>query len=241
MPVAGCIRRHDGAVVSSAALPSDVRPVSREAECDPEVRAPSQLTAEDLLCSLGWSRVTHTTTTSHHRISFEIDAASARVTLLSIREFDVARLNALGCSSKQIADELAIAAGTARGALQRSLRKLGLTSSTQLPLVWRSLTRPDTCVWDARRKVLSFESDIESLLAGDFTAAQRHLLLRLLQGVSTAEIAKERGTAARTLANQLAALFKRFGACSRAELMVSLLVLPAPIRAAGSAAPSGDC
>ncbi len=40
----------------------------------------------------------------------------------------------------------------------------------------------------------------------------------LISGKTNAEIAAERGTSARTIANQVAAIFRAYGVCSRAEL-----------------------
>ena len=52
----------------------------------------------------------------------------------------------------------------------------------------------------------------------DLTAAEADVLARLLDGLSNAQIAAERGTSARTVANQVAKLLRIFGVSSRVEL-----------------------
>ena len=50
------------------------------------------------------------------------------------------------------------------------------------------------------------------------SSAERHVARLVLQGRSNAAIARERGTSPRTVANQLAALYRKLGVHSRAEL-----------------------
>ncbi len=50
------------------------------------------------------------------------------------------------------------------------------------------------------------------------SAAEREVARLVLEGRSSREIAKVRGTSARTIANQLAAIFRKLGVSSRAEL-----------------------
>jgi DNA-binding NarL/FixJ family response regulator len=52
----------------------------------------------------------------------------------------------------------------------------------------------------------------------DLPAAQAEVLARILDGLSNAEIAAERGTSPRTVANQVAQLLRHFGVGSRIEL-----------------------
>lgn len=51
----------------------------------------------------------------------------------------------------------------------------------------------------------------------------------LINGKTNAEIAAERGTSARTIANQVAAIFRAYGVCSRAELARCLERASSPI------------
>lgn len=57
-------------------------------------------------------------------------------------------------------------------------------------------------------------ADLSSL-----TAAEREVMGLVADGLSNADIAKRRGTSARTVANQLAAMFKKLGVGSRSELV----------------------
>lgn len=50
------------------------------------------------------------------------------------------------------------------------------------------------------------------------TGAEREVLRAVLEGRTNASIARDRGTAVRTVANQVAALFRKFGASSRLDL-----------------------
>lgn len=64
--------------------------------------------------------------------------------------------------------------------------------------------------------VLSFP--IASRSAPALTRAERDVARRLLAGEKMATIAKARGTAVRTVANQIASIYKKLGVNSRAEL-----------------------
>jgi DNA-binding CsgD family transcriptional regulator len=52
----------------------------------------------------------------------------------------------------------------------------------------------------------------------ELTSAERHVVVALMEGKSNAAIAEERGTSPRTIANQVAAVFRKLGVRSRAEL-----------------------
>lgn len=73
---------------------------------------------------------------------------------------------------------------------------------------------------DGRRFVF-FEWDVRGRASASevpLTRAQRAVLDGLLTGKSTREIALARGCAERTVANQIAAIFRKFGVHSRGEL-----------------------
>ena len=52
----------------------------------------------------------------------------------------------------------------------------------------------------------------------DLTLAERKVALALLEGLSNAKIACLRGSSSRTVANQVASLYRKLGVRSRAEL-----------------------
>ncbi|MBL8911281.1 MAG: response regulator transcription factor [Archangium sp.] len=69
----------------------------------------------------------------------------------------------------------------------------------------------------ARYAVLS--EPIERDEAEALTASEADVMTLLLEGLSNKEIAKKRGRAVRTIANQIASLFRKLGVNSRSELM----------------------
>ncbi len=56
------------------------------------------------------------------------------------------------------------------------------------------------------------------------TPAECEVALAVVRGLSNAEIAKERGAALRTVANQVAGLLKKLGVSSRVELASQLTI-----------------
>src|SRR5436190_13058546 len=72
-----------------------------------------------------------------------------------------------------------------------------------------------------RHAVLSFDLPDEDIPAS-MTGAERAVLTLLLGGRSNADIARTRRTSPRTVANQIAAIYKKLGVSSRRELAVRL-------------------
>jgi DNA-binding NarL/FixJ family response regulator len=66
--------------------------------------------------------------------------------------------------------------------------------------------------------VVNLAGDEPDLLA-TVPPAEREVALGVLRGRSNAEIARARGTSPRTIAKQVASLFRRLGVGSRAELV----------------------
>lgn len=69
--------------------------------------------------------------------------------------------------------------------------------------------------------VLSYAAEAPTLDV--LTGAERQVLGLLLEGLTNAAIARARGTALRTVANQVAAIFAKLGVGSRAELAAALI------------------
>jgi DNA-binding CsgD family transcriptional regulator len=61
-------------------------------------------------------------------------------------------------------------------------------------------------------------SSLADVLPEGLTEAERDIVGRVLEGRSNAAIARARGTSARTVANQLAGVFRKLGVQSRSEL-----------------------
>ena len=64
---------------------------------------------------------------------------------------------------------------------------------------------------------------VDNGLLDALSAAEREVARLLLEGNSNAAIARERGTSPRTVANQLAALYRKLGVRSRAELAARVI------------------
>jgi DNA-binding CsgD family transcriptional regulator len=60
----------------------------------------------------------------------------------------------------------------------------------------------------------------------NLTAAERQVALAVLSGLSNADIARMRGSSPRTVANQLATIFRKLGVRSRSELASRALFPP---------------
>jgi DNA-binding NarL/FixJ family response regulator len=81
---------------------------------------------------------------------------------------------------------------------------------------------------DGEFAVVSFVGAPISLPAG-LTSAERAIVAAVVEGRSNAEIARQRGTSPRTIANQMAAVYQKLKLSSRAELAARCLA-PAPRR-----------
>jgi DNA-binding CsgD family transcriptional regulator len=73
--------------------------------------------------------------------------------------------------------------------------------------------------------VLSFKPRRSSVEAGRLTVAESEVLLRLLDGCTNDEIATQRGVSMRTVANQVASIFRKLGVSSRSELAATAALL----------------
>ncbi len=62
----------------------------------------------------------------------------------------------------------------------------------------------------------------EPELPASFTREERSVAILVLDGLSSGEIARRRGTAPRTVANQLRSIYKKAGVGSRADLVRAL-------------------
>jgi DNA-binding NarL/FixJ family response regulator len=69
---------------------------------------------------------------------------------------------------------------------------------------------------------------------GPLTAAERGVVRAVLTGCTNTEIARTRGTSARTVANQIASAFRKLGVASRGQLAARHLDWEAPPAAASS-------
>lgn len=81
---------------------------------------------------------------------------------------------------------------------------------------------PRLTMLDADSDVWVISMPAEGQTSTELTAAEQAVVQALISGASTKEIAESRGTAARTVANQIRAIFIKLGVTSRTELLVEL-------------------
>jgi DNA-binding CsgD family transcriptional regulator len=74
---------------------------------------------------------------------------------------------------------------------------------------------------DSTYAVLSYPL-LESMAELGLTAAEREILPHVLRGDSNLELARRRGTSSRTVANQVASIFRKLGVSCRTELAARL-------------------
>ncbi len=144
---------------------------------------------------------------------------------LSLRERQVAEFAGVGRSAKEIAYLLGVSAASAENSLRRAQAKLGLDSRLELTEFFspqgirahlaRVALADDTLLIGATPRL------DEAQLSG-LTAAGREVLALLIAGSTNNDIARRRGTSPNTVANQVQAIFRTFGARSRGELLAGL-------------------
>jgi DNA-binding CsgD family transcriptional regulator len=145
---------------------------------------------------------------------------------LTPRERDSAELLGRGYAPKEIAYALGLARSTIDGALGRARNKLAVDSVAELAAFFAP--------GGLRARIAELEVAGESLLVGALPAldvarlaglseAERDVAIALVRGATNREIAKRRGGAERTIANQVQSLFRKLAVHSRAELAAHLL------------------
>ncbi|MEZ4219870.1 MAG: helix-turn-helix transcriptional regulator [Polyangiaceae bacterium] len=74
---------------------------------------------------------------------------------------------------------------------------------------------------DEQLVVLSFPAS-RANGSGELSAAEREVAMLVIRGLSNRQIAAARGTKERTVANQIASIFRKLGVGSRVELAARL-------------------
>ena len=144
---------------------------------------------------------------------------------LSLRERQVAEFAGLGRSAKEIAYLLGVSAASVENSLRRAQAKLGLGSRLELT----EFFSPQGIRANLARVALAGDTLLigatprldETKLAG-LTLAQREVVALLIAGSTNNDIAQRRATSPNTVANQVQAIFRTFGARSRGELLARL-------------------
>jgi len=135
----------------------------------------------------------------------------------------------LGRPQKVLALESARSQAAISSLLQRQMKTMGLAGTVlRLPLALAMLAHAATSDLlnvtllerDATSaEVFLFRGIVSEAALGGLTAAEQDVTLRYLQGQSCVAIAEARCSRPRTVANQLAGVFHRFGTAGRFDLL----------------------
>lgn len=141
---------------------------------------------------------------------------------LTLAERDIVRLAAGGLTNKEVGFSLGIRESTASTLLAAALAKLGIPSAIELPMFWRhrdgvSFSLGENADFAYYRASIGQLPDEASL-----TSSEDHALSSLMRGMSNDAIARKRGTSLRTVANQVASIFRKLQVHSRRELVALL-------------------
>jgi DNA-binding NarL/FixJ family response regulator len=151
------------------------------------------------------------------------EAATIR---LGKRELAVLVAAESGVANKLVAIEQSLACSTVSESLQTALGKLGFHSRTEFLKVMACLRSglPESRVRLVGSADLCWVFMPVEAVAMDpsLTQAERQVVQGVLNGRSNAAIASARRTSCRTVANQLAAIYRKLGVSSRWELVVRL-------------------
>lgn len=125
-------------------------------------------------------------------------------------------LAAEGHSNDWIAHELAIAPSTVAEHLARVRQRAGCASSLAIVAAAASGN------WDpdaAERLARELRGGRRVAPLRELTPSERDVVAAVIEGMHTTEIAEQRGSSARTVANQLANVYRKLGVVSRRELV----------------------
>ena len=154
------------------------------------------------------------------------EAASVR---LGRRELAVLTAAEGGVANKFVAIEQSLSCSTVSGSFQTAMGKLGFASRPEFLKVMACLRAPATqqgarLLGDLQHCWLVVPSEALGL-DPRLTAAERQVVVGVLRGRSNAAIATARRTSCRTVANQLAAIYRKLGVSSRWELAARSAIL----------------
>lgn len=155
---------------------------------------------------------------------------------VSGREHEILTAVMFGEADRDISRRMGISRQCVCGHLGNGLVKLGTESRFAALQVWRALTeigkgRAGRAVVGevdyGGEKLLSIRCDIPPRpeIEVRLSSAEHHVAWLVCDGLSNREIAMERGTAERTVANQIASIFHKLGVCRRFDVAQFLLGL----------------
>ncbi len=144
---------------------------------------------------------------------------------LTLRERQVAEFIGQGHSCKEISYMLGISASAVTNCTRRAVRKLGLSSLTELAAFFSPNGPRATLVeYGVRGDTLLIGSYplLPAKEVANLTDAEREVLAALLTGSTNRHIAHRRKCSEHTVANQVQSIFRKIGVHSRSELPVRL-------------------
>ena len=125
-----------------------------------------------------------------------------------------------GCPNKTIAMALALSGSTIAERLSAAARKFGVHSRVELIR---------TCRAGAPRA--GPPPSLSATGVARLTQAEHDIVQQLLAGSSNAQIATSRRRSVRTVANQIASIYRKLGVASRSDLAARSFVEPVPVMA----------
>lgn len=156
-------------------------------------------------------------------VVYENQVSARHPRALSPRELDVAEYLVQGRSTSEMAWALGLSVGTVSRTARDVLRKLKVSRRSDLAAIFGTV---------APFRLSSETSGLGFLTAGSnehlwsrLTPAERAVLEAVFDGATVAEVAHDRRVSAKTVSNQLGAVYARFGVRGRTEL-ASLLGVP---------------
>lgn len=156
--------------------------------------------------------------------------------MVSAREFEILRSILAGEPDRDVARRMGITRQCVCGHLSNGLYKLGTESRFVALQVWRILAEiekgrtgrallAEVAVEEQLLVSLRFEVPPRPELEVRLSSAETHVAWLVCDGLSNREIAFERGTAERTVANQVASIFNKLEVCRRFDVAQFLLGL----------------
>jgi DNA-binding NarL/FixJ family response regulator len=198
-----------------------------------------------------WRVVEHEAMSHHHAIVCEpVPGRPIAAPLLTVAEVSLASRFARGVPLKAIAADDGRPTAATRKCLAEVKRKLMIKNEAQLVVLFGGTDHDRVPTPPGLRATITGFGSGERLrlqyrwpasrLPPTLSNAERTVVLDLIDGVSREAIAHARGTSPRTVANQMASIFRKLGVGSRVELLVALFAQarqPA-VRRVGARAPA---
>lgn len=169
-----------------------------------------------------WSLIdAFTASGTRYVVAYENPPTAAPLRALTQREQLVLEHALKGRSGKWIALELGFSEPTIARILQFALRRLGVARIADL--VGPRTARFELVDRIATGRIAAALGTTKTPGVTILTAAERDIVMKLLEGRCSAQIAADRSASVRTIANQLQSIYRKLGVGSRRELILYLM------------------